>query len=109
MLDDPKEVLLEELARGVLPLALAIPTLLLWIFGLDFYTTSTSPRPSSLLSNGGRRLIPSRHPRDLFYTTLSLSLPLPLTRPLLTLEGVPHNYRFAFSSPCQLLTAYSLF
>ena len=49
------EVLLAELT-GValpLPLPLAVPTLLLWIFGLDFSTTSKSLICSSSLSDEG--------------------------------------------------------
>ena len=52
MLADIIEVLLAEISGVALPLPLAVPTLLLWIFGLDFSTTLTSLTSSSLLSVG---------------------------------------------------------
>ena len=45
------EVLLTELSGVALPLLLAVPTLLLYIFGLDFSTTSTSLKSLSSLSS----------------------------------------------------------
>ena len=48
---DGLEVLLTEISGVALPLLLAVPTLLLYIFGLDFSTTSTSLKSLSSLSS----------------------------------------------------------
>ena len=53
LLVDLTEDLLVYLSGVSLPLPLAVSTLLPWIFGLDFYTTSISLRSLSLLSVRG--------------------------------------------------------
>ena len=53
LLEGITEVLLSDLSGVAIPLPLAVPTLLLWIFGLYFSTTLTSLRSSLFLSSGG--------------------------------------------------------
>ena len=53
LLADLTEVLLAEIYRVELPIPLAVPILLLWIFGLNFSTNLASLRSSYLLSAGG--------------------------------------------------------